>query len=127
MDVSYRLTGFDALLLSMFGSLPASPDARWELRCHPSVASALHAAGAQDVKPCELSEPHGSRYGHADVVVDSERLAAGEWELRPEGAAPDSEPVLSGRISTPITWTEPQPLPAGWYSWKLDPPRTAEG
>lgn len=95
-----ELGALDTLLLPMFRSLPPDPSARWDFRCHPSVVSAIYAADAQDIRPYEPNNPPPAPalWGHTAVTVDSGRLAAGEWELRREESAPDSEPVLSGRI-----------------------------
>lgn len=119
-----ELGALDTLLLSMFGSFRPDPGARWDFRCHPSVVSAIYAADAQDIRPYEPVGPSPALYGHTAVTVDSVKLAAGEWELRREGAPPNSEPVLSGRLGSPVTWTDPQPYPASLRpSFKLDPPR----
>lgn len=96
----FRLSSLDKLLLSMFDGLPVDPGARWELRCHPDVYQAMLQASAEDLSHAglDIKPPARPRYGRSAIVVDSERLTPGQWELRPEGAALDTAPVKAGRI-----------------------------
>lgn len=86
----------DALLTEFARSLPADPELRWVLRCHPSVYQLIRYAF--DAVPPMYPEPAPvtPEYGQTDIVVDV-WLGEGQWEMRAASADMDA-PIRSGRL-----------------------------